>query len=42
MKNVAKRYNFIMKDTVLIRYFNCSKGVKDGSPNGANDLKSMG
>jgi len=42
MRNVVKQYSFIKKDMVSIKYSNGSKGVKDGSPNGSNDLKSMG
>jgi len=40
MKNAAKQYSFIKKDTVSIRYSNWFKEVKGGSPNGSNDLKS--
>jgi hypothetical protein len=42
MKNAVKQYSFIKKDTVLIKYSNWFKGVKDGSPNGSNDLKKVG
>jgi hypothetical protein len=42
MKDVAKQYNFTKKDMVLTKYSNWFKGVKDGSPNGSNDLKNMG
>jgi len=43
MKNVVKQYSFIKKDAVLTKYSsNWFKGVKDGSPNGSNDLKRVG
>lgn len=41
-ENDAKLYSFIKKDTVSIKYFNCSRGVGDGSLNGLNDIKSKG
>jgi len=40
MKNAAKQYSFIKKDTVLTKYSNCFKGVKDGSPNGFIGIKN--
>ncbi|MDP2844997.1 MAG: hypothetical protein Q8N79_02840, partial [Candidatus Methanoperedens sp.] len=42
MKDVAKQYNFIMKESASIRYSSLFKGVEFGSPNGSIDLKSMG
>ena len=41
MRNATKQYSFTKKDTVLTKYSNWFKRVKDGYPNGSNDLKSM-
>jgi hypothetical protein len=41
MRNVAKQYSFIEKDTVSIKYSNFSRGAGDGSPNGSNDSMNM-
>jgi len=41
MKHVVKQYSFMKKGTVSTKYSNWSKGVKDGSPNGFTDIKSM-
>src|SRR3989304_8467914 len=42
MKDVAKQYNFIIKESASIRYSSLFKGVEFGSLNGSIDLKSMG
>jgi len=39
-KDAIKQYCFTKKDTVLIKYFNWFKGVKDGFPNGSTGIKS--
>jgi hypothetical protein len=42
MKDVAKQYNFTMKESASIRYSSLFKGVEFGSLNGSNDSKNMG
>ena len=42
MKNAVRQYNFMKKDSALIKCSNWFKGAEDGFLNGSNDLKSMG
>jgi hypothetical protein len=42
MRNAVRQYNFMIKDSALIRYFNWFKGAEFGSPNGSTDIKNMG